>query len=250
MALRCSRILITGGSRGIGLAIAQRLCREGAIVTVTAGHQENLDAAIKILPEHQAFGLLMDAANVEKMQEVIDTASVLMNGLDCLINCMGAAPVPELESGMGLFDMTPEIWDRIMNTNLRSTFFMMKSAAWYMLNHNQVFGSGEFRYIGDILNISADAPLVSGAFGLSKKGVNALTAGWAEWLNRFGIIVNGIARGIAIDPTGLQYDPEAQRLGGRTSLAEEIADTACFLLQETSKSIQGQIIFVSGKQGN
>ena len=248
MALRCGKVLVTGGSQGAGFAIAQRLCEEGALVTITAKHKVNLDAALELLPKGQAFGLLMDIEDTDRFASVCESAAAMMNGLDCLINNAGSPPNPFLEVGFGVFDTTEETWGKVLDKNLRGSFFMAKTFVWHLLNHNQMFGSSEVRYLGDIINISSDLTMIEGAYSIAESGVNALTETWARWLEKYGIIVNGVAGRQSDSARGSTvYHLRDMNTEGRFDTGDEVAGVVAFLLQESSINIQGQTIICNGK---
>jgi NAD(P)-dependent dehydrogenase (short-subunit alcohol dehydrogenase family) len=182
-SLQGRRALITGASRGIGRAIAEGLAAAGAEVAIAARSSERLAetaAAIAILGQ-KAHAVAMDVSLVSDCRDGVARAAERMGGLDILVNNAGVEQVaPSLT-------VSEEIWDRIVDTNLKGAFFTAQAAAQLMTNG------------GAILNLcsltSTRGIATAVPYGSSKAGLLGMTRALAvEWAP-LGIRVNAIAPG-------------------------------------------------------
>lgn len=231
--------LVTGASRGIGKAIAQCLAQDGYHLTLTCFR------SISALEEYSRqlqtqYGILCravqaDAGSWKEMEAVFSN----MERLDLLVNNAGI-------SYMGLLtDMTPEEWQRIMDTNLNACFYTSRLAIPLMLR----------RRAGRIINISsvwgsAGASMET-AYSASKGGVNALTRALAKELAPSNIQVNAIACGVidtemndcltSCDKEALRQEIPADRLGTPEEVARLVLQTA-----HAPAYMTGQIITIDG----
>lgn len=226
------KIIITGGSRGIGKAMANKFVAEGADVLITGRNEETLKAtAEKINCKH----LVLDVTEVEKFPEFIAKAKEMLGGLDCLVNNAGISlHEPRF------FDVTPESYDKQFDTNLKGAFFLTQGFIKALKVENK---GGSVLFISSETGETADVR----PYGLSKAAINSLARGLAHGLVNSHIRVNAIAPGkTATEMTGLtNYDGDLSNSGnniGRFYLPEEIAETAAFLLSDASSCISGQII--------
>ena len=173
--------LVTGGSRGIGLAIARALIEIGARVAITATSDDTLRAGAAEL-ETVAGGdaVLPIRADVQQQQQVehaIDTVVRRFGGLDVLVN----------NAGVGIFrsvtDMTAGEWHRVMETNLTGVFYCCRAA----LPHLRSRGGG---WIVNVSSLSSTGPFAGGAaYCASKAGLNAFTEALMQEVRQDGIRV-------------------------------------------------------------
>jgi 3-oxoacyl-[acyl-carrier protein] reductase len=241
--LKGKRILITGGSAGIGLAIAKKCLSEGAIVVVTGRSQQRLDSALKELGGASAHAVQWDVSLIsqraEKHAEVVKLAG---GPIDVLVNNAGI-----LGGHRQFVDLTEDAWDELTAVNSKGLVFLTQHVVreWMQLKH-----------CGKIINMSSmrgTLGVQDGPYGMSKWGLNGLTHGLGAKLALHGIIVNGIAPGIiATDSVAiknmdvkknayLDYIP-VKRVG----LSEEIAELAIFLMSDAANYIVGQTIVCDG----
>lgn len=239
MSLAGKAILVTGGSRGIGLAIASKLAADGARVMISGIEAEELKIACRTLGS-QAQWMLWDIAAVEQAQERISEVARRLDGLDGIVNNAGLLTWADHED---MFHITPETWDQTMHVNFRGAFFACQAAAKYMIENGVQ---------GTIVNTCSNTAFrdMDTAYGFSKWGVRGMTRGLALRLIRYGIRVNAVAPG----PTSTSMmgcaDGEmhaAEHIPmGRYCYPKEIADVAAFLLDDASSAMVGQVLVADG----
>ena len=228
------KILITGGGRGLGLAIAKRCVDCGASVLITGRNEETLKNACRY-SEKMHF-IPLDITEIDKFHQFFDEAEKLLGGkMDTLVNNAG------ISLHEGWFEsVTTETWDRQFDTNLKAPYFLSKEFIHRVdeqskLSKNIIFISSERGLYCD------DIP-----YGLIKAAINSLTAGLGRRLLSRNIFVNAIAPGVTTsDMTGYDahgdlYRPQA--VSKRVYRAEEVAELAVFLISNLSKCISSHII--------
>lgn len=241
---RCA--LITGGSSGIGYAIAKAFLNAGSSVVITGRNENRLHTAIKNL-EHEGsvFYFAMDNKKVDKLEHsLIEIVEMIKrNGLkniDILVNNAGV-------NSVGMPKASEEEYDNVMDTNLKGVYFLSQIFATYLIKNN---------IQGNILNIASASCLrpANSPYILSKWGVRSLTMGMAKSLEKYGITVNGIAPGPTLTP--MMHISEDGNIAlnrlplGRYVLPEEIANMAVVLTSDMGKSIIGDIVMMTGGAGN
>lgn len=240
--------LVTGASRGIGQAIADRLATNGSIVIYTDVDEAGARAAAERSPRAQAMRL--DVTSSQEITAVIDRANAEFGRLDILVNNAGINTMAHRVT----FDEFPrDEWDRILAVDLTGLFEVGKAAAQLMRRQ----GSGR------IINIASIAGLVplrlQCAYVAAKAGVVNLTRAMAIELGPHGILANAIAPGsILTDGTRRLFYAEdgsfhahAQRMLdhvplGRPGLPEEIAVAALFLADPENSYTNGHILTIDG----
>ena len=198
MSLKGKNIFITGGSRGIGLAIALRAARDGANVAVAAKTTEphpTLPGTIYTAVEEinaaggQGLAIQCDIRDESQIEAAIAETVETFGGIDILINNSGVSTTQRL------VDVTPEDYQFVMDTNLRGSFFVAQEAAKRMIMRAKSEPNRQHR----IVNIASVAGLrvlsQIGVYCMSKAGVVQMTKAMAlEW-GRYGINVNAICPG-------------------------------------------------------
>lgn len=230
--------LITGGSRGIGAAIARKFAELGAnIAIVYAGNQE---AAQRVCGQCEGFGVKAAAyqCNVADYEEVKTTVAAVrkdFGSVEILVNSAGITKD-------GLIPMMSEAaFDAVLDTNLKGTFNMIRHVSGVMLRAKQ----------GVIINLASVSGLMGNAgqcnYAASKAGVVGLTKSVAKELASKGIRCNAIAPGfIRTDMTLSQADnPMLAMIPlGRMGEAEEVAEAAAYLA--TANYVTGEVLRVDG----
>ncbi|MBS7577334.1 MULTISPECIES: SDR family NAD(P)-dependent oxidoreductase [unclassified Enterococcus] len=242
-------VLVTGGSRGIGLAITKLLLKSGANVVFTATNENSLAKAESAIAEAglpKAFGIILDLNELKTGEALFETASVILAGqsIDILINNAG------IGANHSLAEIELSEIQRIFQVNLTAPILLSQAfAKQYQARTNE---------LGSIINISSIASRYDDAtnlvYGISKSGVNKLTKNLAKNLGKSGIRVNAILPGsIETDMTREKYSNPAvyQALVERLPLSrrgkgQDIAKLVCFLASDDASYITGQLIAVDG----
>ena len=240
--LRGNKAIVTGGSRGIGYAIAKALAEEGCSVVITGRNGESLKAAAEKLG-HGVKTLVFDAGDIALAEAKINEGASLLGGLDILVNNAGIFAQRDEWVKDTLLATTPEQWEAVMNINTSGLFFAMQAAVKYMRKNGVK---------GNVLNVTSVAghEPVRGAYGASKAASTALTRGWGLMFADEGITINGIAPGpVATEMNGWhEGDPmEHSRIPfGRFSTADEIAKLAIYLLSTDAAMVCGETVTIDG----
>lgn len=231
--LRGKRIVVTGGTRGLGLAMAEAFCKEGASVLIAGRNEMQLRSEAERL--RCAYETL-DLQTVESFDYFITRAHELLGGVDVLVN-NGGISLHEQD----FMEVTPEGFDAQLSTNFRGSFFLTQAFVKYKGNDSKtpshiIFITSETGFTVD------DRP-----YGWTKAAMNSMIQGLAYRLADKGFHINGIAPGVtASEMTGfsksenLAYDGN---LIGRAYLPEEVARVAVFLLSNDAACLNGQIIY-------
>lgn len=229
--LNDKKIIITGGGRGIGASMAQKFVEEGAEVLIVGRTERTVkETAERIGCKY----LTLDVSKVDTFKDFIQNADEFLGGANCLVNNAGISLHERT-----FFDVTPDTFDRQINTNFKGSFFLtqefIRKAKTESRKANVLFVSSE---TGDTMDFRP--------YGFSKAAINSMVQGLAYLFAKDNIRVNAIAPGItASDMTGIADDGNLFLSSNHTErayLPKEIAETACFLLSDASGCISGQII--------
>ncbi|MFH1189480.1 MAG: 3-oxoacyl-ACP reductase family protein [Candidatus Omnitrophota bacterium] len=233
--------LITGGSRGIGRAIALEFVRGGAKVLFT--YMKNDEAAGAALKEIRALNGEADALKADvkdsgQAKKAVETAVSRFGRLDILVNNAGVV------RDKALMLMEPQDWSEVIDTDLTGYYNMCRAAIVTLMKQRS----------GNILNISSVAGVVGIArqvnYSAAKAGILGLTKALAKEVGPYNIRVNAIAPGyIDTEMTlALKKKDELMKLipSGRFGAAEEVAKTAVFLVSDRASYITGQVVKVDG----
>jgi NAD(P)-dependent dehydrogenase (short-subunit alcohol dehydrogenase family) len=241
MKLAQKTALVTGASQGIGLAIAQRLAREGARVMLADIRTEGADAA-KLIGEQARF-FCADVSQKADVDAMIAATLQEFGQIDILVNNAGVTHAADF------LDLTEEDFDRVLRINLKSMFLCSQAAAREMVK----------RQSGCIINMSSvNAELTipnQVPYVVSKGGVNQLTRVAAISLAQHGIRVNAIGPGTILTELAKKAvlgSPEARHTilsrtpMGRCGEPEEVAAIAAFLASDDASYITGQTLYADG----
>ncbi|WP_406332531.1 SDR family NAD(P)-dependent oxidoreductase [Streptomyces sp. NBC_00203] len=236
--------VVTGGSSGIGRAIAGALARAGASVVVVARKEAELTATVAELTTDgcRAAWVSADLSTRDGVRTAAEEAAGAFGEPDILVNSAGI----NLRPPMG--ELGDEVWDTTMAVNLEAPYLL-----------GQRFGPGMAeRGFGRIIHITSQqahrAFVQSGAYGVSKGALESLARSQAEAWSPYGVTCNTLVPGFVMTPLNarLSTDPEkvaalaARTMVGRNGLAEDFEGAAVFLASRASAYVTGQSIFVDG----
>lgn len=227
------KIVITGGSRGLGYYMAKKFVSEGADVLIAGRNEEALQ---KVAVEIGCKYLLLDVQNVFSFEGFIKEADKLLGGINCLVNNAGISLHED-----GILHVSPEDFDVQINTNFKGAFFLSKA---FLAKCNEK----KEDCVKNILFITSETGITvdERPYGLTKAALNSLVQGLAYRFVSQGYRINAIAPGItATEMTGINREGNLYCDGmpsKRYYLPEEIAEIACFMLSDASNLLNGQII--------
>jgi NAD(P)-dependent dehydrogenase (short-subunit alcohol dehydrogenase family) len=245
-ALAGTRVLVTGGSRGIGKGIAAYLATHGAAVVVTSRSPEDAEEAAEAIRVHaveDVRGYELDVSSPRSIDTLVERIWQDVGGVDSVVNNAGTnIPEPAV-------DVTEGTWDTVMDINLKGTFFMSQALARRWIPEGRR---------GAIVNIASQAGLVGidlrAAYGSSKAGVINLTRELAlEWATH-GIRVNAVAPTFVLTPLSepMLADAAFERKVlsmiplGRVAAIEEVAAAVLFLTSQAAPIVTGHTLVVDG----
>jgi 3-oxoacyl-[acyl-carrier protein] reductase len=235
--------IVTGGSSGIGRAIAEEFAAAGADVAICSREQENVQPVADCIAESDRLGESLavecDVTDRDAVEALVEATVECFGGLDVLVNNAGASFVASFD------DINENGWQTIIDINLHGTYHCTQVAGDYLAEGGS-----------SVINISSVAgqqgsPLMS-HYGAAKAGVINLTASLsAEWADR-GVRVNCIAPGFVATPGVASQmgvtaeDIDRGEVDRRIGLSEEIADIAQFLASPASSYVVGETITAAG----
>jgi NAD(P)-dependent dehydrogenase (short-subunit alcohol dehydrogenase family) len=237
--------VITGGSKGIGFAIAEGLAAAGAVTVISSSKSENCEHAVEKLKKenYESYAIPANVSDRQSVESLVSEAIKKFGKIDILVNSAGyivRAPLTEA---------TDEQWNGMMDVNLRGIFYCCQAVGREMIKRKN----------GNIINISSN---ISGSlqpmraiYATTKAGMNHLTKAMAlEWAP-YGINVNAIAPSSTVTDINKKYfeeNPEDrdERIRtiplGRLGVPEDYIGAALFLASDASDYVTGQILFVDG----
>ena len=243
MKLSGRTAVVTGGSKGIGFAIANAFAEQGMRVAILSSQKESCEKVAKALrdDERECIGLRCDVRDLASIREALHTVNSTFGSLDVVVNCAGILDTCSVS------ELTFESWDDVMNVNLRGMFFVIQEAIPYLKKS----------LAARIINISSNAGRMGGyenglAYTASKGGIISLTYGLASRLAGDNITVNCIAPGTIATKMSAKFDEEAlarllQRFPlGRLGKPEEVAAAACYFASEEAAFTTGAVLDVNG----
>jgi 3-oxoacyl-[acyl-carrier protein] reductase len=234
--------LVTGASRGIGRAIADALCRQGATVVGTATSERGADEISRRIVDAgwQGRGLCLDVRDDASVEAVVKAIGDSYGAVNILVNNAGVT------RDNLLMRMKAEEWDSVLNTNLSSVYRVTKACLRAMMKAK----GGRIINIASVVGSSGNAGQTN--YAAAKAGMLGFTKSLAQEVGSRAITVNCVAPGF-IDTDMTRELPEAQRtaLLGRIPLArlgqpEEIAAAVAFLASDAAAYITGETLHVNG----
>ena len=244
MRLKGKVAIITGGSRGIGFATAEKFLAEGATVIITASSQQSADKAVAKLrekyPESTVDGISPDLSSLESVKEAFMLTSIKYGCMDILVNNAG------ISESTPFTQYTEETFDKVMDLNVKGVFNATRAAVDCMIAK----GGGVILSTSSMVSISGQP---SGfAYPASKFAVNGLTVSLARELGPKGIRVNAVAPGIIETDMMKQVPKEVieplvnQIPLRRIGKPEDIANAFVFLASDEASYITGVVLSVDG----
>lgn len=243
MQLRNNKILILGGSSGIGKAIAKRFCDVGATVMITGRSAEKLQAAKDEIASPRLYCMVFDVANVDDHRQLFCETENILGGLNGFVNS-AAIGSSALGRGYEPWDITSEEWDAVTSVDFKAAFFLIRNEIEYLL---------EKKISGNILNLSSNAACMDiiGSYGAAKSAIIKWTRSLGKKYGSKGIIINGIAPGATFTPMIADYahaidQPYPRHAIGRFIRPEEIAELAFYLMSDYGEIICGHTVVADG----
>jgi len=245
MTLKDRKAIVTGGSLGIGAAIARELGRQGALVALN--YRKHDTEAKQVVADVEAAGgkglaIKADVSSFADAQGMVDQVVEKFGGLDILVNNAG------VNRDSVIWKMTEEQWDQVIDINLKGYFNYCRAAV-------PVFREQKS---GKIVNVTSINGL-RGKFGqtnysASKAGIIGFTKALAREVGRASVNVNAVAPGL-IETDMMKDAPEkvleaalAEIVLGRLGQPEEVASVVAFLCSDVARHITGEVIRVDGGQ--
>lgn len=232
------RVLVTGGSGGIGAAIVRAFAQDGCQVVFT--YNQNRAAAEALTAETSAFALAVDLENTADIRQTVHNAASLLGGIDILVNCAGISQI------MLFTDLSDKDIARMVQINLTSAMTVTQAAAPYMIRNH----SGRIVNIGSMWGkIGASCEV---HYSATKAALEGFTKALAKELGPSGITVNCVEPGVIATHMNASLDQETlQGLIDETPLMRlgtpnDVADAVLFLASDKASFITGQILGVDG----
>lgn len=242
--MRDKVVLVTGGTRGIGLGIATRFAEAGARVAITYASQHERALAVQARMTEQGYAFIavdMHAQCRTDIQSALKTIQERLGSVDVLVNNAAIAQEKPFET------ITDDDWERMLRVNLQGPFALAQEVLPAMLDKGW----------GRIINITSIGGQIGGInqihYASAKAGLIGLTRSLARVYSARGITCNAISPGlVATDMTARELDSDAGKKKlesipvGRTGTAAEIAEACVFLCSEQSGYITGQTLNLNG----
>jgi NAD(P)-dependent dehydrogenase (short-subunit alcohol dehydrogenase family) len=221
--------VVTGGSRGIGAAIARKLALIAAKVIIAGRTERELNSMASAIQAEggSCEGIVCDVSDLGSVEQFARTVLAKSGRIDILVNNAGVG-----NFGGPLHSLKPEQWDQVINTNLRGVYYMIRAFAPKMIEQKS----------GDIINISSIAsknPLPNGAaYAASKWGLNGLSYSVAEELRGSNIRVSVVCPG-SVDT---DLSPHAGKSKDRMLKPDDLAHVVEMIVTQTSHSFASEVV--------
>jgi NAD(P)-dependent dehydrogenase (short-subunit alcohol dehydrogenase family) len=236
--------VVTGGSSGIGRGIAEALARAGARTVLVARGAERLDEVAGALRERDCVveTLVADLSTRDGIRAAADGIAAAAGEPDILVNSAGINLRPHMEQ------LDEDVWDTTMTVNLEAPF---------LLGQRFAPGMAE-RGFGRLIHISSQQAhrsfVDSGAYGVSKGGLESLARSQSEAWSARGVTANTLVPGFVLTPLNQRLQDDAEKVAalaarttvGRNGMPDDFAGAAVFLASEASGYVTGHSLFVDG----
>lgn len=236
------RAIVTGAGSGIGLATAQRFAAEGARVAAADINAAGLAAAWEGADGETVQTFAVDVSDRASVEQCVEAAAAWLGGVDLLVNSAGT-----IGEGPTL-DLAEEEWDRVIDVNLKGTFFMSQAAGKKM----REAGGGAMVHVSSVAAVQANP--YHPHYAASKGGVSQLSKALAVGLAEFNIRSNAVGPGPILTAMGAgEFEDVARKerllrrvLRGRLGRPEEVAAAILFLASDEADFITGTTLYVDG----
>ena len=231
--LEGKRIVITGGGKGLGFAMAQKFKLEGAEVIIAGRNEDTLKRSAS---ELGCSYIRLDVQDIKTFDSFIKDVDEKLGGINCLVNNAGIS----LHEN-GFLNVSEEQYDSQFDTNLKGGFFLTQSFIRYC-NEKNIEGTKKILFTSSETCMTVDER----PYGLTKTAMNSLVQGLAYRYVNEGFRINAIAPGVTVsDMVGIKSGDDLTcdyNITKRYYLPEEVAEIACFLLSDASNCLNGQIL--------
>lgn len=245
-SMRGRRAIVTGGTRGLGAAIARCLLENGCDVAALSRHAGS-DPALEACAAASGARLIMVACDVtdsHSCAEAVESVAAAFGGVDILVNCAGTMALAFID------EMDDDAWRRTIDANLTGAFFMTREVSKVMRRQ----GRGRIIHMSSMKSLMGTSKMGYSAYCASKGGVNMLTKQAAAELGRYGITVNAIAptfietdmNRAVLEKDGYRDKLAARIPAGRIGQLEDLFGLMLLLASDASSFISGQIIYLDG----
>ena len=245
-------VLITGGSRGIGLGIAEALAKEGCHLAINGMRPE--ESVSETLEKLRAFGVKViycqgNIADPEARTHMLAKVKAEFGQLNFLVNNAGVAPLERND----ILEMTEESYDRVMDINLKGTFFLSQTAANWLIEQKEA----DENFFGGIINMSSISATIAsisrGEYCISKAGMSMVTQLFATRLGEMDLPVYEVRPGVIMTDmtSGVKdkYDKliaEGLSVQKRWGYPEDIGKAVASLIRGDFPFSTGQVIMIDG----
>ena len=252
-------VIVTGGASGIGYAVVEEFLKDGAKVVVCDINQDA--PAFAGANDENMLYVKTDVTSKSDVVAMFEKTVAKFGTVDVLVNNAGINIPRLLVDEAGQYELDENVWDKVMNVNLKGLFFCSQEAVRIM----------KAKRSGVVINMSSECGLEGSegqsVYAASKAAVNALTRSWSKELGKFGIRVVGIApgileatglrtlsyetalaytRGITVDQLRAGYSKTGTTPLGRSGKLSEVATTTAFMASEKAGYITGVTLNVAG----
>lgn len=242
--MNCGNVaLVTGGTSGIGEAIAIRLAADGFAVVVAGRNEQRGQSVVERIVSDggNAIFAVLDVADAESVASCVAFATAELGGIDVLVNCAGVYPA----SPKRLEEVGEEEWSRVIDVNLNGAFRVLRAVLPVISEQH-----GSIVNVSSIGGLQSNVPNSSWAYSASKAGLIQLSSMLAK---AYGgkLRVNCVCPGVVDTPIFLNRDFsrfDSQIPLGRVAQPNEIANVVSFLVSEDASYVNGAVMVVDGGQ--
>ena len=236
--------IVTGGTRGIGLAVVRTFLHNGAKVALFGSREATVQRALAQLREEQpdwpVMGLWPDLTDYAAVERAVQEVAQTFGGVDILVNNAGIT-----RDGL-LARMSEEAFDQVIEVNLKGAFNCLRHVAPLMMKQR----NGRIVSVSSVVGLYGNAGQVN--YAASKAGIIGLTKSAAKELAPRGITANAVAPGfIETDMTQAMGEKAIEAVRGRIAMKEfgkpqDVANAVCFLASDEARYITGQVLAIDG----